>query len=233
MRNYVIINGVNSLTINGLAINELPPISKPPMRVLQEEIDGRDGDITTDLGYGAYDKIMTIGLYNGYDINEIIAFFNKEGTIVFSDEADKYYIFKIIEQIDYERLIKFRTASITFHVQPFKYPLTNTPITLTTGANTITNQGNIYSKPILTISGSGNIDISLNNNQIFSIDMTNISVITIDSNKMEAYNPSTGALLNRYVTGNYRNLYLEKGNNTLTITGTISTGNITDYTRYL
>ena len=131
MRNYVIINGVNSLTIKGLAINELPPIVKAPMRVLQEEIDGRDGDIITDLGYGAYDKIMTIGLYDGYDINEIIAFFNKEGTIVFSDEADKYYNFKIIEQIDYERLIKFRTASITFHCQPFKYPLTETPVEIT------------------------------------------------------------------------------------------------------
>ena len=131
MRNYVIINGVNSLTIKGLAINELPPIVKAPMRVLQEEIDGRDGDIITDLGYGAYDKIMTIGLYDGYDINEIIAFFNNEGTIVFSDEADKYYNFKIIEQIDYERLIKFRTASITFHCQPFKYPLTETPVEIT------------------------------------------------------------------------------------------------------
>ena len=131
MRNYVIINGVNSLTIKGLAINELPPIVKAPMRVLQEEIDGRDGDIITDLGYGAYDKIMTIGLYDGYDINEIIAFFNEEGTIVFSDEADKYYNFKIIEQIDYERLIKFRTASITFHCQPFKYPLTETPVEIT------------------------------------------------------------------------------------------------------
>ena len=128
MRNYVIINGVDSLTINGLAINELPPISKPPMRTLQEEIDGRDGDIITNLGYGSYDKIMTIGLYNGYDIDEIIAFFNGEGTIIFSNEPDKYYNYKIIEQIDYESLIKFRTATVTFHCQPFKYPVEEEPI---------------------------------------------------------------------------------------------------------
>ena len=233
MKNYVIINGVNSNTITGLAINELPPISKPPLRTLIEEVDGRDGDLITKLGYGAYDKVMTIGLFHTFDINKVIAFFNGSGTIVFSNEPDKVYNFTILEQIDYEKLINFKTATITIHCQPFKYPLTNTPITLTTGDNTITNQGNIYSKPILTISGSGIINISLNNNQIFSIDMTNISTIAIDSNKMEAYNPSTGALLNRYVTGNYRNLYLEEGNNTLTITGTISTGNITDYTRYL
>lgn len=129
MTNYVIINGVNSNTINGLGINELPPITKPQMRVQNEEIDGRDGDITTNLGYSAYDKTITIGLFGtGYDINDIVAFFNGEGTIVFSNEADKYYNFKIINQIDYVALQKFKSATITFHCQPFKYPLTETPL---------------------------------------------------------------------------------------------------------
>jgi len=128
MRNYVIINGVNSLTIKGLAINIMPPISKPPMRTLREEIDGRDGDITTELGYGAYDRTMEIGLYGNYDIDEIIAFFNSKGTIVFSDEDNKYYNFEITDKIDYSKLVKFRTASINFHCQPFKYPLNETPL---------------------------------------------------------------------------------------------------------
>lgn len=133
MKDYVIINGTNSNTITGLAINLLPPISKPPLRVMTEEIDGRDGDINTDLGYGAYDKTITIGLWGTtYDINTIIAFFNGEGTIVFSNETDKYYNYKIIEQVDYEKLLKFKTASVTFHCQPFKYPLTETPIEITT-----------------------------------------------------------------------------------------------------
>lgn len=123
MKNFVIINGTNSNTITGLAINELPPITKPQLRVLTEEIDGRDGDITTPLGYSAYDKTFTIGLFgNGYDINDIVSFFNDSGTIVFSNEPDKYYKFETIAQIDYESLLKFKTASITIHCQPFKYP---------------------------------------------------------------------------------------------------------------
>lgn len=139
MRNYVIINGVNSNTINGLAINELPPITKPPMRVLQEEIDGRDGDITTNLGYGAYDKVMTIGLFHTFDINQIIAFFNGTGTIVFSNEPDKKYNYKIIEQIDYEKLISFKTATVTLHCQPFKYPLEETPLIIEPTIDTLEN----------------------------------------------------------------------------------------------
>jgi len=131
-RYYVIINGINSLTIPGLAIKELPPITKTLMRNQREEIDGRDGDITTELGYSAYDKTMTIGLYGNYDINQIIAFFNQKGTIVFSDEADKYYNFTILERIDYAKLVKFRTASVKFHCQPFKYELNESPQTITT-----------------------------------------------------------------------------------------------------
>ncbi len=139
MRNYVIINGVNSNTINGLAINELPPITKPPMRVLQEEIDGRDGDITTNLGYGAYDKVMTIGLFHTFDINQIIAFFNGSGTIVFSNEPDKKYNYKIIDQIDYEKLINFKTATVTLHCQPFKYPVEETPLIVEPTIDTLEN----------------------------------------------------------------------------------------------
>lgn len=232
MKYYVKINGVNSNTITGLAINELPAISKPPMRVYQEEIDGRDGDLTTNLGYGAYDKTMTIGLYDGYDINSIIAFFNNEGTVTFCDEDDKYYRYKIIEQIDYERLLKFKTATVTFHVQPFKYPITNTPITLS-GTTTVANSGNVISKPLITLTGSGTVTISLNSNQIFSIDMSDISTITIDTEKLEAYNQNTGALLNRYVTGDYEAFKLNTGNNTVTLGGTVSTATIINYTRWL
>ena len=233
MKNYVIINGVNSNTITGLAINELPPISKPLMRTYIEEIDGRDGDLVTKLGYGAYDKVMTIGLYHTYDIDQVIAFFNGSGTIVFSNEPTKLYNFEILEQIDYESLIKFRTATITIHCQPFKYPISETPINLSVGDNTITNSGNIYSKPLLTITGTGTITISLGGNQIFSIDMTGITTIAIDTTLMEAYDPNTGTLLNRHVTGDYSKLYLDKGNNTLNIGGTITSATITHVSRWL
>ena len=128
MRNYVIINGVNSLTIQGLAINNLPPITKPMIRTQREEIDGRDGDIVTELGYSAYDKQMEIGLYGNFDIDAIIKYFTGEGTIVFSTEPDKYYYFKILNQIDYEKLLKFKKATVTFHCQPYKYPTSETPL---------------------------------------------------------------------------------------------------------
>ena len=233
MRNYIIINGVNSLTINGLAIKELPSISKPAIRTLTEAIDGRDGDIVTKLGYSAYDKNMDIGLYGNYDIDDIIAYFNQSGTITFSNETDKYYYFEILNQIDFEKLIKFRTANVVFHCQPFKYEVGESAITLSSGDTIVENKGNIYSKPTINIEGSGTISVSLNGNQIFSIDMSNNSEITIDTSKLEAYDPNTSVLLNRIVTGDYDDFKLESGNNTISLSGTITSANITYVSRWL
>ena len=121
MRNYIILNGNISTNISGLLIQSLPPISKPKIRTEVEEIDGRDGDIVTKLGYSAYDKEISIGLSYNYDIDEIINYFNSEGIVIFSNEPDKYYKYQILEQIDFERLIRFKTATVTLHMQPFKY----------------------------------------------------------------------------------------------------------------
>lgn len=147
MRNYITLNGKNSNEINGLLIQELPPISKPQIRTEVEEIDGRDGDIVTKLGFAAYDKEFTVGLYKDFDINAIIAYFNSEGTVVFSNEPDKYYNYQIIDQIDFERLVRYRTATVRMHCQPFKYSDTE-------GARTLGNKG--------TASGEGSF-ITLDN----------------------------------------------------------------------
>ncbi len=234
MRNYVIINGVNSLTKTGLAIKELPPISKPSMRTVVEEIDGRDGDLIYPLGYSAYNKELEIGLYgNSYDINDIITFFNASGTIVFSNEPDKYYKFSVYDQIDFEKLIKFKEATINLHMQPFKYKLNEVVKTLSEGDNTVTNEGNIYSKPLISIEGSGNITIGLNGIDIFEIDLSEETEIIIDCEKLEAYSPITDNLLNRIVTGNYELFRLQSGNNTISLDGEITSASIINYMRWV
>ena len=119
--NYIVLNGKRSTLIKGLLIQSLPPISKPLMRSQREEIDGRDGDIVTRLGYSAYDRQISVGLHGEYDVDEVIKYFDQKGEMIFSNEPDKFYKFEVLEQIDFERLIRFKTATVTFHVQPFKY----------------------------------------------------------------------------------------------------------------
>lgn len=123
--NYVIINGMNSKDINGLHITELPPITKPAKRVIVETIAGRDGDIVTELGFEAYNKTIEIALTVGYDVDQVIEFFNRSGIVTFSNERDKYYNFNLFEQINFEKLFTAKTAKVTMHVQPYKYSLTD------------------------------------------------------------------------------------------------------------
>lgn len=140
MRNYIILNNKSSNDINGLIIQELAPISKPQQRTQVETIDGRDGDIVTPLGYAAYNKKIKIGLYGNFDINEIIAYFATQGTAIFSNEPDKYYNYQILDQIDYERLVRFRVATVTMHVQPFKYSATEGTLTID-ASDTVSGEG--------------------------------------------------------------------------------------------
>lgn len=162
MVNYCILNGVKSSSIKGLLIQSLPAISKPLIRTQIEEIDGRDGDIVTKLGYSAYEKEMSIGLFGDYNIDDIIQFFDSEGEVTFSNEPDKYYNYQIIEQIDFDRLLRFRTAVVKFHCQPFKYATVDRKFTLsnqffsfdyftkTTNGITLTAENGV-----ITISGTG------------------------------------------------------------------------------
>ena len=239
MRNYIILNGQNSNEITGLLIQSLPPISQPKIRTNIEEIDGRDGDIITKLGYSAYNKKITIGLYGDYDVDDVIAYFtnNQSGQVTSSNEEDKYYNYEIIDEIDFERLIRFKTATVTMHIQPFKYSNVETAKTFTITNETslnIRNNGNYISKPVITITGTGTINLSLNNEQLFVINLGDTSTqIALDINNMNAYNPTNDNYMNRSVTGNYDNFALKVGTNTISWTGTISQIKIVNYSRWI
>lgn len=234
---YIIINGVVSKNIEGLLIQSLPPISKPKIRTSTEEIDGRDGDIVTTLGYGAYDKTFSIGLKGDYNVDDVIEYFNTSGKITFSNELDKYYKFATYNKIDFNRLVRFKTANVTVHVQPFKYSLDEPPITDTSGAYdtylSVRNTGNIYSKPKLIINGSNTINVYLGNTQIFNINLSAAGeTIIIDAESMNATDEA-GNYLNRQVTGNYDNFRLATGINELKITGYKTSVTLENYSRWI
>ena len=151
--NYVILNGVPSTDITGLLIQQLPPVVKPLIRTEIEEIDGRDGDIVTKLGYSAYNREMSIGLYGKFKIDDVVKYFDSEGTVIFSNEPDKFYKYQIIEQIDFERLVRFRTATVVFHCQPFKYSAVEKTYTMCDQALTLSRV--LESKSGITFDGHG------------------------------------------------------------------------------
>lgn len=232
--NFITLNGIRSDSVKGLLISELPPVVKPQQRTEIEEIDGRDGDIVTKLGYSAYDRTMLIGLHGDFDIDDVIRFFDSEGDAIFSNEPDKLYKYQILDDIEFERLIRFRKAKVTFHVQPFKYSAVERIKTINAESEDsfrVLNSGNTVARPRITITGTGTINLSLNNHQMFVINLGNEGYITIDTEEMNAYKGSV--LKNRLVTGNYDNFALTLGMNVISWTGDVDAVSIEKYSRWI
>ena len=237
IRPYIILNGIDSSSIRGLLVTDLPPIIKPLVRTQVDVIDGRDGDIVTKLGYSSYDKPVKVGLTNNYNIDDIIKFFDSEGVVIFSNEPDKVYKYAIYDQINFDRLLRFKTAEINIHVQPFKFAVNELEqeFTLTGSPNSIKvfNAGNIYSRPIIKITGTGSITLALNGSEALVIALGDTSqTIIIDAEAMNAYYMD-GTLANRLVTGNYDNIKLPIGSNTFTLTGNATGFRINKYSRWI
>ncbi len=167
-KNWINFCGVSSESIKGLLINELPPVQMPPKRIKKIEIEGRDGDIIEELGYMAYDRTAQISLTDGYDIDEIISWLNNSGPVIFSNEPEKVYTAAVYDAVVFERLTRFRKASVKFHVQPFKIGLNDveTLYSSTGSFNNacVVNAGNIFSQPIIETQTTSTDALELNIN---------------------------------------------------------------------
>lgn len=228
---YLIWKGINSKDISGLVITELSPISKPKMGTSITEIDGKDGDIIDYLGYKSYTKSISIALTRNYNVDEVINYFNGSGKLVLSNEPDKFYNAHIIDSIDYNKLINFKTATIDFHVQPFKYLNNESPFILDIVDEEyleVLNKGYEDSKPVITLYGTGIIEILINGNSVFSVNLEN-EYITIDSEQEEAYYESV--LKNRQMLGEFPKL--KSGINTITWVGNLQKIEVNPKSRWL
>jgi phage-related protein len=230
--NYIIWNDKDSRDIKGLLISELPPISKPNMRVSETTVDGVDGSTFEELGYESYNKPVLIGLRAGADVDKVIGYFTGEGKVIFSNEPQKYYRAKITGQIDFVRLLRYKTATVNFRVQPFKYDNAEVERYSLKGSTSmiVDNAGNYKSKPLITVIGSGDIRFSVNNNEQFRYTFPEgEDTVVIDSEKQDAY---WGAdLKNRNMFGEFP--ILQVGSNVIAWEGAVESVKITKYSRWL
>ena len=229
----IIWKNIDSETIPGLIITNIPPITKPKMKTSITKIDGRDGDIIEELGYESYTKSIGIGLARNYDIDRVMKYFTGAGELIISDESDKVYKAQIIEKIDYERLIRFKTAVVKFYTQPYKYLKDEKSIILDIINETslkITNVGLEKSKPIITLEGTGTVEISLNGFNLFKyVFPENETKVVIDSLEEEAY--LDNVLKNRNMLGTFP--IFEVGENTISWSGNLTKISIEPKSRWL
>ena len=222
-----------SKEIEGLIITDMPPITKPKMRTNKIEIEGRDGDIIENVGYESYTKTIGIGLIRNFNIDEVIKYFTGNGELILSNEPNKVYLASIYDEVDYEKLLRMKKASIKFHVQPFKYLKNEKKVSLnvtTEKTIKVTNKGLEVSKPIILLEGFGVVEIAVNGTNIFKYTFpSNETSVIIDSLQEEAY--KDGIYKNRNMLGEFPKL--KPGENVITWRGSLTKIEIQPKSRWL
>ena len=81
---------------------------------------------------------------------------------ILANRTGGYYKARIANQIPFEKVLRGNphcTFAVNFRCYPFFYADAAADITVTTSGTIITNPGSVYSEPILTVTGSGNITL--------------------------------------------------------------------------
>ena len=134
-------------------------------------------------------------------------------------------------------MIRFKTAEVVLHVQPFKFSLLEQKqefaISEDPASIEIYNAGNIYARPIMSITATGSVSFALNGSDILVIDFGETSqTIIINCEELNAYDEQN-ILQNRLVTGNYDNIKLNKGSNEISLSGDVTAFTIEKYSRWI
>ena len=147
-----------------------------------------------------------------------------------ANRADGFYYARIVNQIPFEQILRGRpnrTFTVNFRCKPFLYLHDSSPFTLTDSIGIIANPGTVYSEPIITVNGTGDVTIMINGE---ILELTDLSgSITMDSELREAYSGNESA--NSHMDGEF--IRLLAGNNAYSWDGDVTSIQITPNWRTL
>ena len=203
-------------------MTEQPPITIPLERSTQTNVPGRPGSLTQLEGEDVYDDMIltaTCFISDPAQIPVIAAWLKGSGTVTFANRTGGYYKARIANQIPFEKVLRGNphcTFAVNFRCYPFWYQENVPDVTITTSGTTVTNPGSVYSEPVLTVTGSGDITLMVGTT---IVELTGVSGnITIDSVLKEAYKGTT--LMNDHMSGDFP--VLKPGLNGISWTGTVT-----------
>ena len=121
----------------GILVNELPPITKAARDMTKIVIPGRDGFLTQDFEtYQGTIKSVECTILDITLVDQVIAWLDGSGEVIFSNQDDRKYQASIINQIPFSRIIrKWYKFILIFDCQPFAILLQNQTITLTSAGS--------------------------------------------------------------------------------------------------
>lgn len=186
-------------------------IAKAPQRFEKNEIDGRDGAIFTELGYGIVERPIKVQILDNSKLDDILGWLNGYGDFEYNGRITKA---RFYDEIEPERKATIKIAKFNFIRDPFWYKATDNYTTITT---TVKNDGNISSRPIIRLEKGEDesIDITIGEVRFTYTFPTGDTYVEIDCEEMKA--TYDGLLRNRQLSIGYDFPLLPVGTSNVTI----------------
>lgn len=211
-----------------VVVNKLPPFKTAQKLVRTYPIEGSDKTEVEELGFQSYVLPCQFTLMDLTELDDVKAWLNGSGVLIRDDDNTKYLNASVYSEVEIQKNKTVGEGSCEFFIaNPFRYLVNETDVTLTAPTN-ILNVGTYYSEPLLHITGSGVVNVTVGDYS-FTYDFDADAEVYIDSEIKEAYLGST--LKNRQMTGDFA--VLNVGSNSISWTGTVTEIVITQRTRFL
>ena len=217
----------------GIHVITQPAITIPAERATYTNVPGRPGSLTVLEADDVYDDmILTAECYlvDPEKIPAIGGWLKGGGKVTFANRQGGFYHARVTNQIPFEIILRGnrqRSFSVNFRCKPFWYAENPEPVTITASTGTITNPGNVYAEPIITVNGTGEITLMVGQTIVELSDIADS--ITLDSELQEAYSGNTS--MNACMSGDFP--ILKPGLNGISWTGDVSSIVIQPNWRYL
>ena len=206
MKDYITWKGINSRTV-GITVTELPEIILPEERVTFTDIPDLSGSLAQTEGVDVYKDItLAVKCYcpnpTTTAVAAISAYFRGSGRLELPNRPDGYYEARVVNQIAFAKILRGnapRTFTVNFRCKPFLYLYYGEIEQTVSSGDFLQNPTGIQSKPLITITGSGDITL-LVGMQIIQLSGIEGGII-LDSELQEAY--WDNSLKNGCMTGEF------------------------------
>lgn len=206
-----------------LLVTEVGRRQKAAEQIERFEVPYRNGALTIRSDrYESYPREMRMVCTDKDAIGGINEWLDGHGVLRTDLDRGGFFIADVVSGLEYENYLRDIDAfSVEFLIDPFFYLDSGEIMITSTAAFSLINPGNIYSQPLITVYGSG--DITLNINSQF-VQLTGVETsITMDSKLALCYRDTLN--MGAKMTGEY--ILMDTGTNNIEWTGSVTKIEIT------
>lgn len=219
MRKFGFDNGIGTSFSHGIHFLDFPKFEYGEEIMESIHVLGRAGSLSVRTGRYTDTRITNLIEFKSETLEEfegkaeeIRKWIRESKKISYTDKEDKFFVVKSVEIGDVKRKYGlWGKLTFVFVCEPFAYcESANQAIDC---KNIFFNPG-IFSQPIYIIKGEGMCTLTVNGKSVTANVGQNL---TIDTERMISYRED-GVLQNTAIKGNYEDLYLQEGDNKITVT---------------